>query len=332
MTNGYIQLPRSIEQQAWYRRALDRTVAIHLLLNASFKALSHPIYGVLERGSYVTTYRQLAEDLGLKNSTCEKIINRLKADGFLCVKQLNRATQIVITWRDFTTLRDEGALPNQSEACTNLRTKSCTNLRTKSCTNQTDVRYCNNESCESEENGACTNENTQACTNLRTKSCTLKNNVIEESNIINTQEYYNPGITKSAGACASEAHVYVHTDERVQEVIALITAIAPEAFKMEESFKVEDLRKMADLSRSALERILLACHSRKAFIESDHSNPYAVFRSYADNDFALLRQMQSTTADLLTYAEYCDACYRGEGKQYQCITTSDGRKMWQRVN
>ena len=286
MTNGFIQLPRSIEQQAWYRRALDRTVAIHLLLNASFKALSHPIYGVLERGSYVTTYRQLAEDLGLKNSTCEKIINRLKADGFLCIKPLKRATQIVITWQDFITLRDEGALPDQSEACTNLRTKSCT----------------------------------------------LKNNVIEESNIINTQEYYNPGITKSAGACASEAHVYVHTDERVQEVIALITAIAPEAFKMEESFKVEDLRKMADLSRSALERILLACHSRKAFIESDHSNPYAVFRSYADNDFALLRQMQSTSADLLTYAEYCDACYRGEGKQYQCITTSDGRKMWQRVN
>ena len=288
MTNGYIQLPRSIEQQAWYRRALDRTVAIHLLLNASFKALSYPIYGVLERGSYVTTYRQLAEDLGLKNSTCEKIINRLKADGFLCVKQLNRATQIVITWRDFTTLRDEGVLPDQSEACTNLRTKSCTT------------------------------------------SCTLKNNVIEESNIIHTQEYYNPGITKSAGA--REAHGYAHTDERVQDVIALITAIAPEAFEMKESFKVEDLRKMADLSHSDLERILLVCSSKEAFLKSNHSNPYAVFRSYADNDFALLRQMQSTTADLLTYAEYCDACYRGEGKQYQCITTSDGRKMWQRVN
>ena len=296
MTNGYIQLPRSIEQQAWYRRALDRTVAIHLLLNASFKALSHPIYGVLERGSYVTTYRQLAEDLGLKNSTCEKIINRLKADGFLCVKQLNRATQIVITWRDFTTLRDEGVLPDQSEACTNLCTKSCTNLRTKSCTT----------------------------------SCTLKNNVIEESNIIHTQEYYNPGITKSAGA--REAHGYAHTDERVQDVVALITAIAPEAFEMKKSFKVEDLRKMADLSLSDIERILLVCHSKEAFIKSDHSDPYAVFKSYADNDFVLLRQMQSTTAGLLTYAEYCDACYRGEGKQYQCITTSDGRKMWQRVN
>ena len=332
MTNGLIQLPRSIEQQAWYRRALDRTVAIHLLLNASFKALSHPIYGVLERGSYVTTYRQLAEDLGLKNSTCEKIIKRLKADGFLCVKQLNRATQIVITWRDFTTLRDEGVLPDQSEVCTNLRTKSCTNLRTKSCTNQTDVKYCNNESCEGEESRACT----KSCTNLRTKSCTtsctLKNNVIEESNIIHTQEYYNPGITKSAGAGAREAHGYAHTDERVQDVIALITAIAPEAFEMKESFKVEDLRKMADLSHSDLERILLVCSSKEAFLKSNHSNPYAVFRSYADNDFALLRQMQSTTADLLTYAEYCDACYRGEGKQYQCITTSDGRKMWQRVN
>lgn len=322
MTNGFIQLPRSIEQQAWYRRALDRTVAIHLLLNASFKALSHPIYGVLERGSYVTTYRQLAEDLGLKNSTCEKIINRLKADGFLCVKQLNRATQIVITWRDFTTLRDEGALPNQSEACTNLRT----NLRTNSCTNQTDVKYCNSESCESEESGACTN----SCTNSCTTSCTHKNNVIEESNIINTQEYYNPGITKSSGAC--EAHGYAHTDERVQDVVALITAIAPEAFEMEKSFKVEDLRKMADLSYSDLERILNVCSSKKAFFKSNHSDPYVVFRSYADNDFALLRQMQSTTAGLLTYAEYCDACYRGEGKQYQCITTSDGRKMWQRVN
>ena len=143
---GFIQIPRSIEEQAWYKRPQDRMVALHLLLKVTYRRTEHPEFGILEAGSYLTTYRQLADELGMKNSTCEGIIARLKAEGFLEIKRLKKLTQVVITWQDFTTLRDNIEDNDIMLSRTNSRTNSRTlknNIENNSY-NNTHTEYSNN--------------------------------------------------------------------------------------------------------------------------------------------------------------------------------------------
>lgn len=314
MTNGYILLPRSLKLQPWYKKPASRLLALHLLQEVSYKAIDHPTLGLLSAGTYLTTYRRLATELGVTLQVVRTALAHLQESGFIEVATLTKAIKVVVTWPDFVKLRDGDIMLNNTIGNTIPNTMS--NTIANSASNKVSATC---EDCTSAPN---TMGNTMGNTIPNTA---YKNK--DKLNITNTHTrlYNNPGITKSAPA--REAHT--HTSEQAERVATLLDWMAektPEVFQMEVPFTDEQLRWMcATYSLDRLKRVLGDCASKQGF--GKHRFAFQAFSSYMRYD-----KQENSDAKMYTYEEVCDMVYKGKCKQEDFIfVNNNGVSRWLKV-
>ncbi len=104
---GYIKLYRSLINWEWYTDSNTKSVFIHCLLKANYE--DKKWQGIhIERGSFVTSIRTLAQELKLTNQNVRTSINKLKNSGEINTQPTNKFTVIKIVnynnYQGFTTL------------------------------------------------------------------------------------------------------------------------------------------------------------------------------------------------------------------------------------
>lgn len=85
-TEGYIALHKKILNWDWYKDANTFRVFVHLLLNANFTDGQVGIYKI-KRGEVITTYSQIADELGISYAQVRRSISHLKLTGTVTIKK-----------------------------------------------------------------------------------------------------------------------------------------------------------------------------------------------------------------------------------------------------
>lgn len=98
--NGFIKIDRKIQKWEWYDDLNMCGFFLHLLLLANWEDRRwHGI--VIKRGSFVTSYRKLADSMKTTSATIYKWIKRLVETGELTVESTSKYTVISIVSYDF---------------------------------------------------------------------------------------------------------------------------------------------------------------------------------------------------------------------------------------
>ncbi len=98
--NGFIKIDRKIQKWEWYDDLNMCGFFLHLLLLANWEDRRwHGI--VIKRGSFVTSYRKLADSMKTSSVTIYKWIKRLTETGEITVTSTKRYTVISIVSYDF---------------------------------------------------------------------------------------------------------------------------------------------------------------------------------------------------------------------------------------
>lgn len=314
MTNGYILLPRSLKLQPWYKKPACRLLALHLLQEVTYKAIDHPTLGLLSAGTYLTTYRRLAAEMGMSLQVIRTALAHLQESGFVEISTLTKAVKVVVTWPDFVKLRDGDIMLNNTMP--NTMPNTIPNTIANSTNDDISI------TCEDFENEPNTMGNTMGNTIPNT---TYKNK--DKLNITNThtREYNNPGITKSAPARETSAHAS-EQDERVATLLNWMAERTPEVFQMEVPFTDEQLRWMcATYPLERLKRVLTDCASKRGF--DKHRFAFNAFDSYMRYD----KQKDGSTK-MYTYEEVCDMTNKGGCKWEDFIfVNNNGASRWLKV-
>lgn len=93
--NGYIKLYRSFLQWEWHDNEYMLTVFLHCLLLANWK--DKKWHGtVVKRGSFITSYSNLAKTCGIARNTCINCLDKLQDTGELTVTTTNKFTMITV--------------------------------------------------------------------------------------------------------------------------------------------------------------------------------------------------------------------------------------------
>lgn len=113
----YIRLYRSFLKWQWYSNRNVKDVYLHCLLSANFKdkCWNGEIIG---RGSFVTTYKKLSDELGMTVQEVRTAIKKLISTNDLTIKTTNKYTVINVVGYD--------ARQNSSEEVTNKITSTPT--------------------------------------------------------------------------------------------------------------------------------------------------------------------------------------------------------------
>ena len=292
---GYIKLPRAIKAQRWYRKPACRLVALHLLLECSYRASEEFDAGVL-----LTTVRSLANEVGISYQECRTAISTLEASGFLKVSTVQgKGIALFVTWQDYTYLRDDNIMLNN--AVTNAVTNAVgTTVTTPNPTDYNDEKF------------LLTQLLTQSSTNIKNKD------------INNTHtRIYNPVSTKSA--CA--AHTYA---QGVGELVEWMARYTPEILQMEIPLSPDRIEQMLKkYSVEDIKEVLSQIWSKRAYLK--HRSAWQVFKSFARN----YRQPQaSPTERLYSYDEVCDYVTKFRCKQedvFQIVPQPSGLPKWRKI-
>lgn len=121
MLNGYILLHRKLMQWGWYRNDVIKSVFIHLLLSANFQDAQWE--GItIKRGQLVTSYKNLALDIGHTVQEVRTAINKLKSTREITCTSTNKFTLItIVNWEDyqipleFVTSKSTSTLTNEQQ-------------------------------------------------------------------------------------------------------------------------------------------------------------------------------------------------------------------------
>lgn len=93
--SGYIKLYRSFLQWEWHDNEYMLTVFLHCLLLANWK--DKKWHGtVVKRGSFITSYSNLAKTCGIALNTCRNCCMKLQKTGELTVTTTNKYTMITV--------------------------------------------------------------------------------------------------------------------------------------------------------------------------------------------------------------------------------------------
>lgn len=297
-TTGYIKLPRSIQAESWYRKPACRLVALHLLLECSYRASE----GV-EAGVLTTSVRSLADEIGISYQECRTAISTLEASGFLAVQAVQgRGVALQLRWQDFISLRDGNIMLN--------------NAPTNAPTNALDTFASSiiSSGCEDEKK-------------LLTHSLTHSLTHINKEILNNTHTGYNyPGRILKAGAC--EAHAYTREVRELEQWMAQYT---PDFLAMEIPLSPQRMAEMiATYPMADIQRLLATAWSKGAC--SRHRSAWQAFKSYARND----RELKATAGEkLYTYAEVCDYVAKFNIRQedaFEIVPAPAGEKpKWRRI-
>ena len=105
-SNGYIKLHRKLLEWGWYKDQNTKAVFLHLLMLASYKDNEFNGYHI-KPGQVVCGRKQLANDLGLGESTIRTALKHLKSTNEITIKSTNKFSIITIeNWGKYQ-LNDE---------------------------------------------------------------------------------------------------------------------------------------------------------------------------------------------------------------------------------
>lgn len=123
--NGYIKIYRKLVRWGWYRNAIVKDTFLHCLFMANFT--DQPFEGIIvKRGQFVTSYENLASDLGFTVQQVRTAIKKLKSTGEITSTSTNKFTIItVVNWEiyqggeDFATSKLTSTLTNEQQTTNN---------------------------------------------------------------------------------------------------------------------------------------------------------------------------------------------------------------------
>lgn len=120
MDEGFIKLFRSMTSWEWYQDANTTRVFLHLLLNANWDDSRFRGFDI-PKGSLVTGYNALSEQLGISKQSIRTAIKHLKSTGEITVKSTNKFSIISIAnWEKFQVLEKTANTQNNTQGNTQL--------------------------------------------------------------------------------------------------------------------------------------------------------------------------------------------------------------------
>lgn len=107
MKQGWIKLFRSMMEWQWYDDIVTRGIFIHCLLRANHTATKwHNID--LEKGQFVTSLKNFADENGISVQTLRTHLKRLKSTGELTIKTTNKYSIVTVCNYSLYQCSDEG--------------------------------------------------------------------------------------------------------------------------------------------------------------------------------------------------------------------------------
>ena len=101
MSEGFIKLYRSMVKWEWYKDENTSRVFLHLLLNANWEDSRFQGYEI-PKGSLVTGYTALSEQLGISRQSVRTAIKHLKSTGEITLKVTRRFSIItIVNWEKY---------------------------------------------------------------------------------------------------------------------------------------------------------------------------------------------------------------------------------------
>ena len=80
MNNGFVRIPRSITSESWYKDANTLRLYLWLMMNAKYKDEEWKSGGiVIHRGEVVTSYKKMAESIGISVQSVRTALDKLEA-------------------------------------------------------------------------------------------------------------------------------------------------------------------------------------------------------------------------------------------------------------
>lgn len=112
MASGYVKTYRSLTEWEWYTDSNTKSLFIHCLLKANHTDRNYQ--GMLvERGSFLTGRKKLAQELGLSEQQIRTSIKRLKSTNEITTTSTNEGTLItVVKWGDYQVSEDNANQQN----------------------------------------------------------------------------------------------------------------------------------------------------------------------------------------------------------------------------
>lgn len=91
LKSGFIKINREIINWKWYKNPITKSMFLHILLQANYEA--HGFENItIERGEFVSSYPNLAKDLGITVMQARTAINHLKSTGEITAKSYPKFT------------------------------------------------------------------------------------------------------------------------------------------------------------------------------------------------------------------------------------------------
>lgn len=110
--SGFIKLHRKMLEWEWYTDTNVKVVFIHCLLKANFTQKNWR--GItIERGSFITSYANLARELNLSVKQVRLAIEKLKRTGELAIKTTNKYS--IITIKNYDEYQSQGIQEDKQE-------------------------------------------------------------------------------------------------------------------------------------------------------------------------------------------------------------------------
>ena len=107
---GWIKLHRELLEWEWYRDTKVKAVFIHCLIKANFKCKKWK--GIeIKRGSFITSYDNLSDEIGLSVQNVRTAIKKLEKTGELTRNSTNRFT--LLTVNNYETYQSEDETTNK---------------------------------------------------------------------------------------------------------------------------------------------------------------------------------------------------------------------------
>ena len=123
--NGYIKIYRKFVRWGWYKNSVVKDTFLHCLVMANFTDQSFE-GTIIKKGQFVTSYENLASDLGFTTQKVRTAIKKLKSTGEITTKSTNKFTIItVVNWEfyqgmeEIPTSETTRALTNEQQTTNN---------------------------------------------------------------------------------------------------------------------------------------------------------------------------------------------------------------------
>ena len=128
---GFIKLHRSIQSWEWFSDGVTFRVFIYLLLNASWEPSRFKGHEI-PKGSLVTSYGAIAQNLNISIQNARTAINHLKSTGEITIKSTNKFTIISVeNWEKYQGMEEESNKQINKQANNQLTNNSQTTNNVK---------------------------------------------------------------------------------------------------------------------------------------------------------------------------------------------------------